>query len=88
MVEYLNGEIECMKNLDSPYILKIYENYWDEDYVYMLLEYCSGGDLSNYQKKRSGGVFNLDKSVLILADVLKGLECLHGSGYFHRDIKS
>ena len=57
--EYLDGEIECMKSMDSPYIIKLYETHEDEKYIYLVLEYCDGGDLINYQAKLPGKVFGL-----------------------------
>ena len=48
-----------MKSMDSPYIIKLYETHEDEKYIYLVLEYCDGGDLINYQAKLPGKVFGL-----------------------------
>jgi serine/threonine protein kinase len=29
LMEYLDGEIECMKTMDSPYIIKLYDTLRD-----------------------------------------------------------
>jgi serine/threonine protein kinase len=60
--EYLDGEIECMKSMSSPYITKLFDVEEDENYIYLLLEYCDGGDLINYQAKLKDKVFALDKA--------------------------
>jgi calcium-dependent protein kinase len=31
--------------LDHPNIVKYYETYDDDNYIYMVMEYCSGGEL-------------------------------------------
>lgn len=86
--EYLDGEIECMKTMNSPNIIKLYDVFEDETSIYLALEYCDGGDLINYQAKLPNRVFSLAKATEVLAEVIIGLEQLHQEGYLHRDIKS
>lgn len=86
--EYLDGEIECMKTMNSQNIIKLYDVSEDEQSIYLLLEYCDGGDLINYQAKLKDRVFGLQKATEVLAEVIIGLEQLHQEGYLHRDIKS
>ena len=40
-------EIEILKQLNHPYILKLYEYYITEENIYLVEEYCSEGDLSD-----------------------------------------
>jgi serine/threonine protein kinase len=86
--EYLDGEIDCMKSMNSTHIIKLYEVHEDETSIYLLLEYCDGGDLINYQAKLKDKVFTLEKASEALSEVIIGLEKLHQEGYLHRDIKS
>jgi calcium-dependent protein kinase len=41
----LKRELEILKTLDHPNIIKFYEIYHDELYIHYVMEYCSGGDL-------------------------------------------
>lgn len=77
-----------MKTMNSPNIIKLYDVSEDEQSIYLLLEYCDGGDLINYQAKLKDRVFGLQKATEVLAEVIIGLEQLHQEGYLHRDIKS
>jgi len=77
-----------MKAMKSPYIIQLYDVEEDENNIYLLLEYCDGGDLINYQAKLKDRVFSLDKATEVLSEVIIGLEQLHQEGYLHRDIKS
>lgn len=77
-----------MKTMNSPNIIKLYDVFEDETSIYLVLEYCDGGDLINYQAKLPNRVFNLQKATEVLAEVIIGLEQLHQEGYLHRDIKS
>ena len=87
-MEYLEGEIDCMRSIDSPYIMRLYETREDEAFKYLFCEYCNGGDLLNYQAKQTDRVFKLEKALQVSAEIIKGLYELHKKGYLHRDIKS
>ena len=71
--EYLRGEIEIMKQLNSPYIIKLFKNDENEKYIYLLCEYCNGGDLQKDQARQPNKVYSLDDALLILSDVIRGL---------------
>ena len=77
-----------MMTMHSPYIMRLVQAEEDEKYKYMLCEYCDGGDLLTYQAKQKNQVFQLDRAIEILAQVIIGLEELHREEYLHRDIKS
>jgi aurora kinase len=77
-----------MKTMKSPYIINLYDVEEDENNIHLLLEYCDGGDLINYQAKLKDRVFSLEKATEVLSEVIIGLEQLHQEGYLHRDIKS
>jgi len=43
--ERFKEEILILKKLDSPYVLKLYEYFEDKDQVWLVTEYCKGGEL-------------------------------------------
>ena len=47
----LFAEMNILKNLDHPHIVKLYELYQDENYYYLITEYLSGGELFDRIKK-------------------------------------
>ena len=87
LFEYLQGEVACMKEIDYKHIVELHEFVEDEDYFYMVLEYCNGGDLMNLQATQPNKVFSLERATQYLSQVILGLEVLHKRGYLHRDIK-
>lgn len=87
LFEYLQGEVACMKDMDYKHIVELHEFAEDEDYFYMVLEYCNGGDLMNLQASQPNKVFSLEKATQYMSQVILGLEALHKRGYLHRDIK-
>ena len=44
-MERLKDEIAILNELDHPNIVKYYEMYDDIQYLYLVMEYCPGGDL-------------------------------------------
>ncbi len=43
----------------------------------MLIQYCDGGDLKQYQNKQPEKVFSLKRATEILTDVIIALEIMH-----------
>ena len=41
----LKYEIDILKNLDHPNIVKLYEVFEDKTHIYLVQEMCSGGEL-------------------------------------------
>jgi calcium-dependent protein kinase len=44
-IDSLKNEVVYLRKLDQPNIVKYYETYDDEDYVYLVMEYCPGIEL-------------------------------------------
>lgn len=47
-IEMLHSEIEILKTVDHPNIVKLYEIYEDRKYLHLVMELCTGGDLMDY----------------------------------------
>lgn len=41
----LKYEIDILKNLDHPNIVKLYEVFEDKNNIYLVTELCTGGEL-------------------------------------------
>ena len=85
-LELVRTEIEILKICQHPYIIKLYDIFENVDYIYIIMEYCPGGDLFSYLKQRN---FQLkeDKVVIIIYKLCKALYYVHSYGIAHRDIK-
>ncbi len=44
-IEAIKEEVRILTKLDHPNIVKYYETYDDVKYMYLVMEYCSGGEL-------------------------------------------
>ena len=82
--EFYN-EIEVLKALDHPNIIKLFDCYQDKSYYYMVEEYCSGGDLFDYIQKEK--FFTERKAGTIFNQLLSAVNHLHKKRIVHRDLK-
>jgi calcium-dependent protein kinase len=41
-------EVDILKTMDHPNILKLYEVFEDERYIHLITEICNGGELFDY----------------------------------------
>lgn len=44
-------QIEVMKMLDHPNIVRLYETYSEKDKLHLVMEHCEGGDLFDFLMK-------------------------------------
>lgn len=79
------NEVEFLKTVDHPNLLRVYEFFEDDCNFYIVLEFCSGGDLFNrvVEVKR----FEENEASLIMAQILSGVTYLHSKKIIHRDLK-
>jgi serine/threonine protein kinase len=78
-------EIDLLKNLEHPNIVKYHNYVKSADSLYIILEYCENGSLHSICK--NFGKFPENLVSLYTAQVLQGLLFLHEQGVIHRDIK-
>ena len=79
-------EIDNLMLLDHPNILKLYEYYFDKKNLYIITEYCEGGELFDKIKDRDGYFSERDAATIIKA-VLHAIAYCHSVGLVHRDLK-
>lgn len=79
------SEIDLLKNLNHPNIVKYKGFARDKDNLFIVLEYCENGSLQTILKKF--GKFPESLVAVYISQVLEGLIYLHDQGVVHRDIK-
>ncbi|XP_018495907.2 serine/threonine-protein kinase 3 [Galendromus occidentalis] len=80
-------EISIMQQCDSPFVVKYYGSYFKGTDLWIVMEYCGGGSVSDVMRMRKT-TLQEDEIATILCDTLKGLEYLHQRRKIHRDIKA
>lgn len=84
--ELVKTEIDILKIGQHPNIIRLYDIFENNDYIYIIMEYCSGGDLFSYIEKRG---FRLAESraAQIVHKLATAVFYLHSYGIAHRDLK-
>lgn len=75
-----------MQQVDHPNIVKYYETYDDNKYIYLCMELCTGGELFEKVTNRKKA-FSEKEAAIVMQDLLKALQHCHSQCIIHRDIK-
>ena len=57
----------------------------NQDYLYLIMEYCSGGELFQHIVKNRR--LKEDEAAQMYQQILSGIEYIHALGIVHRDLK-
>ena len=79
----IKNEINILKTLSHPNIVKIYEFFDTALYYYLVTEYCKKGELFAYITN----VYNERQLAVLFYQVFSGLCYLHEKKILHRDLK-
>ena len=75
-----------MANVHSEWITALHYGFQDSEFLYLVMEYHPGGDLLTLLSKYDE-IFEEKVAKFYLSEMAMAIDCLHSSGYVHRDIK-
>uniref|UniRef100_A0A8C4V2E2 non-specific serine/threonine protein kinase n=1 Tax=Falco tinnunculus TaxID=100819 RepID=A0A8C4V2E2_FALTI len=78
-------EIDAMKNLSHQHICRLYHVIETSKNIFLVLEYCSGGELYNYITSKCR--LSEERSRAFFRQIVSAIAYVHSQGYAHRDIK-
>lgn len=78
-------EIQIMKLLNHPHIVKLYQVMETKSMLYLVTEYASNGEMFNYL---SGGALPEKEARKKFAQILSAVEYCHARHVVHRDLKA
>ena len=83
----MRREIEIMKALDHPNIVKLYQTFEDHSYIYMIMELCTGGELFDGLANCRSGHYEEHRAAELIKKMLSALNYCHMRNVCHRDLK-
>jgi len=84
-IKLLMREVELLKSLDHPNIMKIFEFFEDDNHFYVVGEVYRGGELFDEIVLRKK--FTEADAKVIIRQILSGISYLHQLNISHRDMK-
>ena len=85
-LELVRTEIEILKICQHPNIIRLYNVFENADYLYIIMEYCYGGDLFSYLENRHFRVSE-KRASNIIHQMATAVYYMHSYGVVHRDLK-
>ncbi|KAF8986345.1 hypothetical protein BGZ52_009062 [Haplosporangium bisporale] len=85
MVNHVLAERRVLALTRTPFVVQLFYAFASKDYLYLVMEYVIGGDLSSLLAVF--GSFEEEMARMYIAECVLALEYLHSNGITHRDLK-
>ncbi|GMH66284.1 hypothetical protein TrST_g8833 [Triparma strigata] len=90
-LDVLKREIDILKEVDHPNIIKLHEVYEDEKYLHLVTELCTGGELFDRiiaKTQSAEGHFSEHDAAEIVKHIIEAIHYCHDTKHIcHRDLK-
>ena len=88
-IESLTSEFNILKKINYPLITNLYFSYQDKEYIFLILDYLSGGTLRSHipETPPPNPLFSEPQIKFLISNIILSLEYIHNKGIIHRDLK-
>lgn len=88
-LDHIHREIQLLSSIDHSGIMKMVDCYEDADYVHIVTERYTGGELFDkiVDNTTGNGCLPEDQAIKIIKSLLEAVQYLHSKDIVHRDIK-
>ena len=84
-MKVLMNEVNVLSKLSHPNIMQIYEMFDDNSNIYIVSEYCKGGELFDIISQKGG--FSEKEACIIMKQLMSAICYSHQNHIVHRDLK-
>ena len=84
-IKNVENEINLIKQCDCPFILKILYAFQDKKYIYMVEDFCPGGNLKWHI---NSNLFEEEEAKFYIAELILAIEYLHKKNICFKNLKS
>ncbi|KAM9468979.1 serine/threonine-protein kinase Nek3 [Clarias gariepinus] len=86
--ERARAEAVLLSRMKHPNIVKFRESFEDDGHLYIVMEFCSRGDLFQRMQEQKGSLFPEDLILRWFSQMCLGTKHIHDKRVLHRDLKS
>ena len=88
-LEKFKREIEILKKMDHPNIIKLYEVFESERSLYLVMEECKGGEVFDkiIERIQAKQMYSEKDAANIIQQVMSCIQYCHNKNICHRDLK-
>jgi protein-serine/threonine kinase len=79
---HVRAERDALAESDSPWVVKLFNTFQDNNFLYMVMEFLPGGDLMTMLIKYE--IFSEDITRFYIAEIVLAIEAVHKLGFIHR----
>jgi protein kinase X len=84
-VEHVKNERQILSDIAHPFLIELLWFHQDDNFLYMMFPYESGGELFSYL--RTTGRFSINTAQFYSVEIVSALEYLHSLSVVYRDLK-
>ena len=82
---HVRNEQIFMSNVKSEWIVDLKASFQENEFLYLIMEYCPGGDFMNLLIKKD--ILSENEAKFYFAELILAIESIHKLDCIHRDIK-
>ena len=79
-------EVNALKKCDHPHIVKYVDDFIDESYSRIVMEYCTEGDVGDFLRGQQGNLLSTQAVLNWAMDLASGMAYLKTQRIVHRDL--
>ena len=87
MMDSVVAEIQAIQAISSPFVIHLFGAFQDSCSIFLLLEYCVGGELFTRFNNSPTGKIGESEAKFYAIEIAFGLSAIHEAGYAYRDLK-
>uniref|UniRef100_A0A8C7AZY1 non-specific serine/threonine protein kinase n=1 Tax=Neovison vison TaxID=452646 RepID=A0A8C7AZY1_NEOVI len=81
-------EVILLARMKHPNIVTFFSSFQENNRLFIVMEYCDGGDLMRRIRRQRGVLFSEDQILSWFVQISLGLKYIHDRKILHRDIKA
>merc|ERR1719427_1839082 len=84
-VEHIKAERDLLSAADNPWLVRLVYSFQDDKYLYLVMEYCGGGDLMTILMRED--ILSEKQTRFYMSELACAIHSVHELKFVHRDLK-